>query len=106
MPLIFWANHMMICKAMGYSPFYMAHSVEPILPFDIMLATFLLPDLACPMLTKELIAVHYHQLELLYVRTIWLPSMPTSSRVILHLPTSLNDSSSTPFGQPNLKQAT
>jgi hypothetical protein len=55
---------MTICKATGYLPFYMAHGVEPILPFDIMLATFLLLDLACIMSTKELIAAHCHQLEL------------------------------------------
>jgi hypothetical protein len=42
----------------------MAHSIEPILPFDITLATFLLPDLAHPMLTKDLITACCCQLEL------------------------------------------
>jgi hypothetical protein len=56
-PLVFWADHVMIHKVTGYSPFYMAHGIEPILPFDITLATFLLPDLTCPMLTENLIAV-------------------------------------------------
>jgi hypothetical protein len=37
-PLIFWADRAMIRKAMGYSPFHMAHGVEPALPLDIMLA--------------------------------------------------------------------
>jgi hypothetical protein len=45
-------------KATGFSPFYMAHGVEPILPFDITLATFLIPNLVKPLTTNELIAMH------------------------------------------------
>ena len=41
----------------------MAHGVELILPFDITLATFLVPDLTKPLSTDELIAIHAHQLE-------------------------------------------
>jgi hypothetical protein len=41
----------------------MAHGVEPVLPFDIILATFLVPDLSHPMTTAELIAACCRQLE-------------------------------------------
>ena len=41
----------------------MAHSIEPILPFDIILATFLVPDLTKPLTTEELIAIRARQLE-------------------------------------------
>jgi hypothetical protein len=41
----------------------MAHGVEPILPFDIMMATFLVPDLVKPLTTDDLIATHACQLE-------------------------------------------
>ena len=63
-PLVFWADRATIRKATGYSPFYMAHGIEPVLPFDITLATFLLPDLARPMSTEDLITARCRQLEL------------------------------------------
>ena len=62
-PHIFWADCVTICRLTSFSPFYMAHGVEPILPFDLTLCTFLVLDLTDPLLTAELIAVHAHQLE-------------------------------------------
>jgi hypothetical protein len=50
-------------RSTSFSPFYMVHSVEPILPFDLTLATFLIPDLTEPLPTAELIATHAHQLK-------------------------------------------
>ena len=41
----------------------MVHSVEPILPFDLAQATFLVPDLTKPLSTGDLLAVHAHQLQ-------------------------------------------
>ena len=41
----------------------MAHGVEPVLPFDITLATFLVPNLAKPLSTVELIATRIRQLQ-------------------------------------------
>jgi hypothetical protein len=41
----------------------MAHGVKPILPFDITLATFLVPNLVKLLTTDELIATHARQLE-------------------------------------------
>jgi hypothetical protein len=47
----------------GYSPFYMAHSIEPLLPFDITLSTFLMPDLVKPFSTANLLTIRACQLE-------------------------------------------
>ena len=63
MPHIFWADRATIRKSTGYSPFFMAHGVEPLLPFDIALATFLIPDLTKPLSTSELISVRARQLQ-------------------------------------------
>ena len=62
-PFVFWADRATTRKATGYSPFYMAHGVEPVLPFDITLATFLVPNLVAPLATDELIAIRARQLE-------------------------------------------
>ena len=62
-PLVFWADRATIRKSTGYSPFHMAHGVEPILPFDITLATFLVPELTKPLSTADLIATRARQLE-------------------------------------------
>jgi hypothetical protein len=50
-------------KVTGFSPFYMAHGVKPILLFDITLATFLVPNLVKPLTTNKLIAMHAQQLK-------------------------------------------
>jgi len=63
-PHVFWANRATTHKLTGFSPFYMAHRVEPILPFDITLATFLVPNLTKPLSTADLLAVRACQLEL------------------------------------------
>ena len=62
-PHAFWADRVTTHKSTGHTPFYMAHSVEPILPFDITLATFLVPDLSTPLTTEELLAICTHQLQ-------------------------------------------
>jgi hypothetical protein len=62
-PAVFWADRVMTRKSTGHSPFYMAHGIEPILPFDLTLATFLVPDLCHPLLTDELLAVRAQQLQ-------------------------------------------
>jgi transposase InsO family protein len=62
-PHVFWADRATTRKSTGHTPFYMAHGVEPILPFDITLATFLVPDIAKPLTTDELIAIRTRQLQ-------------------------------------------
>jgi len=62
-PFVFWANHAMTCKSTRHSPFYMAHGIEPILPFDITQAMFLIPNLTEPVSTNDLLATRARQLE-------------------------------------------
>ena len=59
----FWADRATTCRSTGHSPFFMAHRVEPILPFDIIQATFLVPDLTQPLSTEDLLATHARQLQ-------------------------------------------
>jgi hypothetical protein len=62
-PFAFWADRVTVRKATGYSPFHMVHGVEPVLPFDLAEATFLVPKLERPLTDTELIAVRARQLE-------------------------------------------
>jgi hypothetical protein len=62
-PFTFWADHTTIRKSTGYSPFYMVHGVEPTLPFDLLQATFLVPDLTKPLPTRDLLTTHVCQLQ-------------------------------------------
>jgi hypothetical protein len=52
---VFWADRVTTHKSTGHSPFYMAHGIEPMLPFDITLAMFLVPNLADKLPTANLI---------------------------------------------------
>jgi hypothetical protein len=61
-PHVFWADHVTTRKSTGHSPYYMAHGVESLLPFDICKATFMLPDIISLCSTEDLIAVQAHQL--------------------------------------------
>ena len=53
---VFWAERVTIQKSTGYSPFYLAHGIEPLLPFDLSEATYLAPGLSRILSTEELIA--------------------------------------------------
>lgn len=60
---IFWADRMTVRKSTGYSPFYLAHGIEPTLPFDLTEATYLSPELANDNITTaDLIAARAKQL--------------------------------------------
>jgi hypothetical protein len=59
---IFWAERITTHKALRHSMYYIAHGVEPLLPFDLAEATYMvLPQSA--MSTTELIALQAHQLQ-------------------------------------------
>ena len=62
LPQVFWAERVTIRRATGYSPYYMVHGVHPLLPFDILEATYLVPSQDFGMSTEELIAVRAQQL--------------------------------------------
>jgi hypothetical protein len=55
-PSVFWAERVTIQKSTGYSPYFMAHGVEPLLPFDLAEATYLATDMESIMSTEDLIA--------------------------------------------------
>ena len=59
---VFWADRVTTRKSTGYSPYYMAHGVEPLLPFDISEATFMSPEVSRRLETHELIAIRARQL--------------------------------------------
>jgi hypothetical protein len=40
---VFWAERVTILKSCGLSPFFIVHGVEPLFPFDLTEATFLVP---------------------------------------------------------------
>ena len=54
---IFWANHITTKKSTGHFPYYMAHGVDPLLPFDISEATFVIPEIFQCLETVDLIAI-------------------------------------------------
>src|ERR1700761_615296 len=62
-PYCFWADRITTRRSTGHSPYYMAHGTEPIMPFDIAEATYLVPELETPKTTEELIALRARQLE-------------------------------------------
>jgi hypothetical protein len=62
-PHVFWADRVTTRKSTGHSPFFIAHGVEPILPFDITMATFLVPNLTKPLATADLLAIRARQLQ-------------------------------------------
>ena len=55
-PSVFWAQRVTIQKSTGYSPYYLAHGVEPLFPFDIAEATYLTPAFDNLMSMEDLIA--------------------------------------------------
>ena len=62
LPQVFWAERVTVRKATGFSPYYMVHGVHPILPFDILEATYLVPAQDFGISTEELIAIRARQL--------------------------------------------
>ena len=61
-PAVFWAERVTIQKSTGYSPYYLAHGVEPLLPFDLAEGTYLAPDFDGIMSTEDLIALRARML--------------------------------------------
>ena len=62
LPQVFWAERVTIRKATGYSPYYMAHGVHPVLPLDILEVTYLAPPQDFGMSTEDLVALCARQL--------------------------------------------
>jgi hypothetical protein len=62
LPQVFWAERVTIRRSTGYSPFYMAHGVHPVLPFDLLEATYLAPPQDFGMTTEDLVSLRARQL--------------------------------------------
>lgn len=62
-PYVFWAERISIQKSTGYSPYYMAHGVEPLLPFDLAESTYLAPPMDDKISTEELVAIRAKMLQ-------------------------------------------
>jgi hypothetical protein len=62
LPQVLWAERITVRKATGYSPYYLAHGVHPLLPFDIVEATYLAPTQDFGITTEELVALRAMQL--------------------------------------------
>jgi hypothetical protein len=62
LPQVFWAERVTIRKSTGYSPYFLAHGVHPLLPFDILESTFLAPKQDFGISTEELVALRARQL--------------------------------------------
>jgi hypothetical protein len=58
-----WAKHITPRQTMGYSPYFPAHGLHPILPFDIDEATYLLPPPDKILTTEDLIVCRARQLQ-------------------------------------------
>jgi hypothetical protein len=53
----------LIQKLTGYSPYYIAHGLKPLLPFNLAEATYLTPTITQPLSTPKLIAIQAIQLQ-------------------------------------------
>jgi hypothetical protein len=62
MHAIFWAERITTHKALGHSAYYIVHGVEPLLPFDLAEATYMVPPQSA-MSTTELIVLRAQQLQ-------------------------------------------
>ena len=61
---VFWAERITILKSTGLSPYFMVHGIEPLFPFDLSEATFLVPVPDTDNITTPiLIAWRAHQLQ-------------------------------------------
>ena len=58
---VFWAERITVSRATGHSPFYLAHGVEPLHPFDHLEATYLV-DFPPQISSVDLLAIRARQL--------------------------------------------
>jgi hypothetical protein len=62
-PSVFWAERVTTQRSTGYSPYFMAHGVEPLLPFDLAEATYLTDWSGGLIPTPDLLAARARQLQ-------------------------------------------
>lgn len=59
----FFADKVTIRRSRGFSPFYLLHGVDPVLPFDLAEASFLVDGFTRDLSSSELLALRIRQLE-------------------------------------------
>ena len=59
----FFANNVTTRRQTGYSPYFLLHGVDPVLPFDLTEASFLVQGFKANLSTTELLALRIRQLE-------------------------------------------
>ncbi|KDQ13321.1 hypothetical protein BOTBODRAFT_97858, partial [Botryobasidium botryosum FD-172 SS1] len=62
-PSVFWSERVTIQKSTMMSPYYMVHGVEPLFPFDLAEATYLVPPVSSQLSTLDLISLRARQLQ-------------------------------------------
>jgi hypothetical protein len=92
--LVFWAERVTIQRSPGLSPYFMVHGIEPLFPFNLTEATFLvlIPD-TYGIFTSALLAFCAHQLQ--SALKILNQSRNASSKATSHLSRSSKLSSQT-----------
>ena len=62
-PAVLWAERVTIQKSTGYSPYWIAHGIEPLFPFDLAEATYMAPVPIDVITTEELLVSRAIQLQ-------------------------------------------
>lgn len=58
-----FADKIMARRSTGFSPYFLLHGVEPVMPFDLTESTFMVQGFKSGMLTSDLLALRIQQLE-------------------------------------------
>jgi hypothetical protein len=58
-----WPDKVMICETTGISPFVAMHGIDPVLPFDLAEATFIVKGFRLEMFWADLLALRIQQME-------------------------------------------
>jgi len=62
-PTVLWAERVTTHCTTGYSPYWIAHGVEPLFPFNLAEATYMCLPQDAPLAADDLIALHARQLQ-------------------------------------------
>jgi transposase InsO family protein len=59
----FFADKVITRRSTGFSPYFLLHGIDPVLPFDLFESTYLVEGFQSSMTTEELLALRIRQLE-------------------------------------------